>query len=299
MGPRVWLIAGPTASGKSALALRLAKAAGAEIVNADSMQLYADLRVLTARPPAEEEAQAPHHLYGVADAGEAWSVGRWLRAAQEVLADIASRGRGAVVVGGTGLYFRALTQGLADIPPVPDAVREAVAARFEAEGEDVLRAALASIDPAAAARIAQGDRQRLVRAAAVAAATGRALSDWQAQGNGTGLGDYRPLVVEPDREALYAACDRRLETMVASGALDEVRALTARRLDPALPAMKALGVRELARHLTGDLSLEDAVALAQQETRRYAKRQLTWFRNQTADWERVAEPGAFEIDTLF
>jgi tRNA dimethylallyltransferase len=252
------------------------------------MQLYRDLRVLTARPAPDEEARAPHHLFGIADAADGWSVGRWLAAATQVLAELAARGRAAVVVGGTGLYFRALTQGLADIPPVPAEVRRAVEARFEAQGEAAFREALAAVDPHAAARIFPGDRQRLVRALAVAEATGRPLSLWQAETTPTLVSDsYRPLVIEPPRAALYARCDARFAAMAAGGALEEARALLARGLAPDLPLMKATGLRELGRHLSGELSLEAAIALAAQETRRYAKRQLTWFRNQTPDWPRL------------
>jgi len=291
---RVWLIAGPTASGKSALALRFAETTGAEIVNADSMQLYADLRVLTARPSPEEEARAHHHLYGVADAAETWSVGAWLRAATKALAEIAARDRPAVVVGGTGLYFSALTQGLAEIPAIPDDVRAEVRERLDRVGEDAFREALALTDPEAAARIARGDRQRLARAMEVATATGRALTDWQA--STTPLlapGAYRPLVLDPPRDALYARCDARLGAMAGSGGLEEVRTLMARRLDPELPAMKALGVREFGRHLRGELTLDDALGLARQETRRYAKRQVTWFRNQTPHWPRTIDPSTW------
>ena len=288
MESSVWLIAGPTASGKSALALRLAEALGGEVVNADSMQLYADLRLLSARPSPQEEARAPHHLYGVADAAETWSVGRWLTAAREVLADIAGRGRTAIVVGGTGLYFRALTAGLAEIPPTPEAVRIQARADYERMGETAFRDQLEMLDPQAAARIAPGDRQRLLRAFEVVTATGVALHAWQASTAPTlAEGTYRALALEPPRENLYARCDARLTTMLAGGALDEVAALAARRLDPALPAMKALGVRELAAYLAGELTLADALAQAQQETRRYAKRQGTWFRNQTPDWPKI------------
>jgi tRNA dimethylallyltransferase len=284
----VWLIAGPTASGKSALALRLAQAAGAEIVNADSMQLYAGLRVLTAAPSLEDEARVPHHLYGVADAAEAWSVGRWLRAANAVLAEIEGRGRPAVVVGGTGLYFRALTRGLAETPDIPPEARAAADDLWTRDGEAAVRAALKAGDPEGEARIERGDRQRLVRALSVVTATGRPLGAWQADTSPLlAPGAWRSLVVEPDRAILYARCDARLESMLAEGALEEVRALIARDLDPALPAMKALGVREFAAPLQGRLSLQDALAAAQQSTRNYAKRQLTWFRNQTPDWPRV------------
>jgi len=286
--PPVLLIAGPTASGKSALALRLAEAMDGEIVNADALQLYADLRLLTARPTAEEEALAPHHLFGVSDGADGWSVGRWLNAALPVLDAIATRGRRAIVVGGTGLYFRALTRGLADIPAVPAAVRHAVAEIYERLGEDAFRQALGKRDPAAAARIAPSDRQRLLRAYEVAEATGKALSDWQSDTTAPlAPGQWRAVVLEPERKALYDRCDARLEAMVQEGALEEVRALMARHLDPLAPIMKAVGVRELAAHLSGELTLAEAVALAQQETRRYAKRQMTWFRNQTPDWDRA------------
>jgi tRNA dimethylallyltransferase len=292
---RVWLIAGPTASGKSGLALGLAQAkgadtTGAEIVNADSMQLYRDLRVLTARPSPDETALTPHHLYGVADAAQAWSVGAWLRAAGAALAQIAARDRPAIVVGGTGLYFSALTQGLADIPAISADVRAEARERLRRLGEDAFRQALSLADPKAAARIAPGDAQRLVRAMEVAMATGRSLTDWQASTTPVlAKGAYRAIVLDPPRDALYARCDARLGAMAAGGGLEEVRALMARGLDPELPAMKALGVREFARHLGGELTLDEALSLARQETRRYAKRQITWFRNQTPDWPRTAD----------
>lgn len=286
--PSVTLLGGPTASGKSRLALETAERTGAVIINADSQQLYADLRVLSARPSAEEEARADHRLYGVADAAEAWSVGRWSRAVLPVLEALAAAGRPALLVGGTGLYFTALTTGLADIPDVPLDVRDAAGALYDRLGEVAFRARLADVDAAAAARIEAGDRQRLTRAWAVAAQTGRALSDWTA--DTTPLlapGSWTGVVVEPDRATLYAACDARVAHMVEAGALDEVRALVARGLDPALPAMKAVGVREFACHLAGEISPEAAVEATRQATRNYAKRQLTWFRNQTPGWARV------------
>ena len=286
--PWITLVAGPTASGKSALALRLAEASGAEIVNADSMQIYGDLRVLTARPPAAEEARAPHHLYGVADAAEAWSVGRWLRAALEVLADARARGRPVVVVGGTGLYFRALTQGLADTPAVPEALRAEAGEVFDRVGEAAFRAELARGDPKAEAAIAPGDRQRLVRAAAVLRATGRPLSAWKAETKPPlDPAEWRAVVLEPPREALYRRIDARVLQMLEEGALEEVRALAARDIPSDRPAMKATGVREFAAHLRGELTREEAVERVQRETRRYAKRQLTWLRNQTPEWPRV------------
>ncbi|MGC1300897.1 MAG: tRNA (adenosine(37)-N6)-dimethylallyltransferase MiaA, partial [Caulobacteraceae bacterium] len=204
MEPRVWLIAGPTASGKSTLALRLAEAVGGEVVNADSMQIYADLRLLTARPSAADEARAPHHLYGVADAAETWSVGRWLAEARAVLQAIAGRGRTAVVVGGTGLYFRALTHGLADVPAIPEAVRTSARSDYDRLGEAEFRDALAARDPEAAARISPGDRQRLLRAFEVATATGVPLHAWQASTTPTlEEGSYRAMALEPPRAELY------------------------------------------------------------------------------------------------
>ncbi|HEY3948832.1 tRNA (adenosine(37)-N6)-dimethylallyltransferase MiaA [Phenylobacterium sp.] len=288
MAPRIWLIAGPTASGKSALALRLAEAVGAEIVNADSMQLYADLRLLTARPSLEDEARAPHHLFGTVDAADGWSVGRWLKAAHAALEGIAARGRPAVVVGGTGLYFRALTLGLAEIPAIAADVRRAAAAEYEALGAEDFHARLAKIDPAAAARIPTTDRQRLARAWEVWAATGRSLSDWQADSAlALPAGSWSAVALDPPREALYARCDARLAAMADQGVLAEVAALTARDLDPALPLMKAVGLREFAAHLRGEASLPEALSAAQQQTRNYAKRQATWMRGQMADWPRV------------
>jgi tRNA dimethylallyltransferase len=289
--PQVTLIAGPTASGKSALALRLARSTGGEIVNADSMQVYADLRVLTARPSVEDEAAAPHHLFGGADAAEAWSVGRWLKAATAALEDIASRGRPAIVVGGTGLYFLALTRGLAEVPPVPHAVRAQVQALYDEIGEAAFRVRLAEIDPAAAGRVGAADRQRLTRAYEVFAASGRPLSAWQSPTNpALAPGSWRAMVLDPPRELVYARCDQRLGEMPAAGVLGEVGRLVGRNLDAKLPAMKALGVAPFAAHLRGEIDLDEAIAQARQDTRRYVKRQITWFRNQAPDWPRVRDP---------
>ena len=288
MTGRIWLIAGPTASGKSALALTLAEAVGGEIVNADSMQLYAGMAAITAGPSPQELARAPHHLFGTVDPADGWSVGRWQRAAREVLADIGARGRDAVVVGGTGLYFRALTHGLAEVPQIAPEVRRLAGIEFEAMGEDAFRARLATADRAAAARIAPGDRQRLARAWEVYAATGVSLTDHQARADGAlPAGTWSAVAIDPPREALYDRCDARLAAMIEAGALDEVRALMARNLAPDLPAMKAVGVRELAAYLAGETSLEAALSAAQQDTRRYAKRQTTWMRGQMGEWPRL------------
>ncbi|MCK5909381.1 MAG: tRNA (adenosine(37)-N6)-dimethylallyltransferase MiaA [Caulobacter sp.] len=289
IAPRIWLIAGPTASGKSAYALQLAERMGGEIVNADSMQIYAGLRVLTAGPSPQEVARAPHHLFGVVDAAVGWSVGRWLEAATTALSEIAARGNPAIGVGGTGLYCRALTHGLADVPPVPETQREISGLLYAARGEAEFREILKPLDPEAEARIEVGDRQRLVRAHAVAIATGKSLTAWQTDTKpALAPGSWKGLVLDPPRADLYARCDGRLAVMVQQGALDEVRAVDARGLDPALPALKAVGYREFAAHLRGETTLEQALDAARQETRRYAKRQLTWFRNQTPDWERIA-----------
>lgn len=286
--PSITLIAGPTASGKSALALKLARETGAVILNADSQQLYADLRILTARPSDEEEAQAEHRLYGVADAADAWSVGRWSRA---VLAEIERLGEGApvILVGGTGLYFLSLTRGLADIPDVPLEVRDRVEADYATLGEAAFRARLAQADPASAAAIERGDRQRLIRAMSVLAVSGQPLSGWRAQTRPLLAPDaWRGIVMAPDRAGLYDACDRRVDRMMTDGALAEVEALLVRGLDPSLPAMKAVGVRELADFLQGRCSRQQATDALKQATRNYAKRQLTWFRNQTPDWRRAS-----------
>lgn len=285
--PTITLIAGPTASGKSRLALQTAQATGAVILNADSQQLYADLNVLSARPSAEDEAQAEHRLYGVADAADAWSVGRWTRAVLTELETLDAEGRPALLVGGTGLYFLSLTRGLADIPQVAPEVRDRLDATYEAEGEAGFRRRLAEVDPEAENAIESGDRQRLVRALSVHAQTGRPLSAFKADTRPLIEADrWTGLVVEPPRDRLYAACDRRVDVMIETGAVDEVRTLLARNLDPALPAMKAVGVRELGAHLAGEVTLDEAMATMKQATRNYAKRQLTWFRNQTPDWPR-------------
>lgn len=284
----VWLIAGPTASGKSALALDLARLVGGEIVNADSMQVYRDLRILTARPSQADEAVVPHHLYGVADGDEAWSVGRWLRAVEPVLAGIAGRRRVAVVVGGTGLYLRALTDGLAPVPSVPIEVRAEATTDYDRLGEAAFRAELRLLDPSSESRIASGDRQRLIRASEVMKATGRPLGAWQAETRPTlAPGGWRAVVIEPPRATLYARIDARFAAMIGGGALAEVQALMGRGLAVDLPVMKALGVQALASHLRGETSDARAADSARMDTRRFAKRQSTWFRNQSPYWPRI------------
>ncbi|WP_158043949.1 tRNA (adenosine(37)-N6)-dimethylallyltransferase MiaA [Skermanella pratensis] len=278
----VVVVGGPTASGKSALALDLAEEFGGTVINADSMQIYAELPVLTARPTAADEARAPHRLYGALSAAERCSAARWQALALAEIREAHKAGRLPIVVGGTGLYIRALMEGLADIPPIPEAVRASVRERRETLGGPGLHALLAGRDPATAARLKPGDSQRLSRALEVLEATGRSITDWQsdpAAGPPPGL-RFVPFVVDPPRGALYAACDRRFDAMMERGALDEVRALLELGLSPGLPAMKALGVPELSAYLRGEGGLEDAVAAAKTATRRYAKRQGTWFRHQ-------------------
>lgn len=284
------LIAGPTASGKSALALRLAETVGGAVINADSMQVYRELRVLTARPTPADEARAPHALYGVLPTAEACSVGRWLDLARAAIAAARAAGRVPIVVGGTGLYLRALTEGLAPVPAIPPAIRTA-ARRLHAEiGGPAFHARLAARDPAMAARLRPSDPQRLIRAYEVIAATGESLADWQRRPPAPAVLD-RPwlgLLLTPPRPLVYDRCDRRLRTMLADGALDEVRALAGLGLDPALPAMKAVGVPPLLGHVRGEIDRAAALAAAQTATRRYAKRQYTWFRHKMLSWQRYS-----------
>lgn len=283
----VVIIAGPTASGKSALAMDLAQAFDGVVINADSMQVYRDLDVLTARPSADDVARAPHALFGVMAAAERCSVGRWLTLAGTETETAWADGRLPLVTGGTGMYIKALVEGLAPVPEIPDNINEEVRVLFEELGGEAFRQQLATLDPGAADRLPPGDSQRLTRAMAVVQATGLTLDAWQAeQSKGPALAArFFTIAVLPEREDLYAACETRFDVMLDKGALEEVRALVAQGLDAALPAMKAVGVPELARHLAGEISLEDAVASAKQATRNFAKRQLTWMRNQvTADY---------------
>jgi tRNA dimethylallyltransferase len=285
--PPVLIVAGPTASGKSELALAIAEAFNGTIINADSMQVYRDLRVLTARPGPDAEARVPHRLYGVIDAAEACSAGRWRGLALAEIAAAHAAGRLPLLVGGTGLYLHALLHGLAPVPAIPDAVREEARALHAALGGEAFRVRLAALDAEAAARLAPGDTQRLVRAYEVAAATGRTLGDWQRAPSGEGGIEARAVLLLPPRAALYAACDVRFAAMMEAGAVEEVRALLARHLSPELPAMKAVGVREIAALVEGRATRAEAIAAAQQSTRRYAKRQMTWIRHRMAGLRRL------------
>ena len=288
---RALLIMGPTASGKSALAVTVAERIGGEIINADSMQIYGDLHVLTARPTLEDEERAPHHLYGHVDASQRYSVGRWLEQATRMMAIVAKRGKTPIVVGGTGLYFMALTKGLAEMP-APDAdVRAELEARLAAEGAPALHAVLAALDPESAARLQPNDAPRVLRALETVQSTGAPISAFQAATKpALGADEWVGLaLVREPRDALYAAIDARFETMLHAGALDEERALAARELDPALPAMKAHGAPALMAHLRGESTLAEAAEIGKRDTRRYAKRQHTWIRNQMRDWAVTGE----------
>jgi tRNA dimethylallyltransferase len=290
------LIAGPTASGKSALALAVAGRIGGVVVNTDSMQVYRDLRIITARPSAAEMVHVPHLLYGHVDAAEDYSVGSFLRDAAGVLDWAQAQGRIPIFTGGSGLYFKALTAGLAAIPPIPPEIRAAVRSRLEACGPAALHAELSRCDPVAAARLRPADRTRIARALEVVQATSRSITEWRHEGLPPLLDAARTakIFLAPDRAMLYRRIDARFDAMLSAGALDEVRALAARRLDPLLPAMKAHGVPWLIRHLANEISLAAAAEEAKKDTRHYAKRQFTWFRHQLADWPRVDPATACE-----
>lgn len=285
------LIMGPTASGKSALALAAAERIDGEIINADSMQVYRDFRILTARPSVEEEAQTPHHLYGHIDAAERYSTGRWLIDALAAVAEIRARNKTPILVGGTGLYFKALTQGLAEMPDIDPQLRAALIARAEREGAPALHAELAKLDPQTAARLEPNDIPRIIRALEVIETTGESITSFQANTKPALAADeWRGLALTPDRDALYASINARFAKMLEQGALDEVRAFAARNLDPTLPAKKAHGVPALSAYLRNEMTLAAATEIGQRDTRRYAKRQFTWIANQMPDWPRERTP---------
>ncbi len=276
------VLCGPTASGKSGLALSLAQRLGGVVINADSMQVYRELSVLTARPGASALEAVPHRLYGGLTAAEGCSAARWRDLALAAILDAQSAGRVPLVVGGTGLYLRALMVGLAEIPDIPAEVRAAARARLDTLGCAGLHAELAARDPLTAARLRPSDSQRLIRAWEVLEATGRSLAEWQRatpERPPDGLA-FAVIVLDPCRSALYQACDGRFQAMMAAGALDEVRTLEALELPFGAPVHKALGVPEVRRYLAGELALDEAIAQAQRATRNYAKRQVTWFRHQ-------------------
>lgn len=283
------LIAGPTASGKSALALRLAERANGVVINADASQLYRDLRVLSARPSDAEEARAPHRLFGVRDGADPCSAAEWAALARAEVKEAHRMGRLPILVGGTGLYIRTLLDGIAPVPPIDPEIRDAV----RAMPVDGAWAALQQEDAVAAASLRPSDSQRIARALEVIRSTGRSLRDWQAEREG-GIGDQvrlAPLILLPPRDWLIARADRRFVAMLDEGAVDEVDALAARGLSPELPVMRAIGVREIARWRAGEIDRETMIASASVATRQYAKRQYTWFAHQPpAAWERIVTP---------
>ena len=299
---RAVLIAGPTASGKSALALTLAERHGGIIVNADSMQVYRDLRIITARPTPEDEARVPHRLYGHVDAAATYSVGHWINDVAGILDEAATGSRLPILVGGTGLYFKALTRGLAAVPPIPPRLREAVRARLAAEGAAALHAELARRDPEGAVALRVGDGVRIARALEVIEATGRPLSAWHREGMVPLIDPARAIKVflAPDRTELKSRISARFDTMMAAGALEEVGALGDRRLDPWQPALKAHGVPWLRRALAGEVSFAEATEGAKRDTWRYTKRQFTWFRHQLPEfiWVSPADAPAMLSEAL-
>lgn len=279
---RALLIAGPTASGKSALALELARERNGIVINADSMQVYRELRILTARPPPEEEALVPHRLYGVVSGFEDWSVALWLDAARREIEAAWASGKLPVVVGGTGLYFKALEGGLADIPPIPQGIR---AKWRRAQGD--LHSKLRACDPESASRLKPNDRQRIIRALEVMDGTGKPMSFWRAGRNATALlasAEVERRLVIPERAELYRRAETRFDEMIRSGALDEVQELARLGISPTQPVMKTIGVPQLAAYFKGEITLDEAVRLAKTATRQYVKRQLTWWRHQGAMW---------------
>nr|WP_249810677.1 tRNA (adenosine(37)-N6)-dimethylallyltransferase MiaA [Bradyrhizobium sp. 17] len=274
------------------MALELALAAGGVVINADSMQVYRDLRIITARPTLGDEAQVPHRLYGHVDAAVNFSAGAWVGDAAKALEAAKAEGRLPIFIGGTGLYFKALTAGLSVVPPIPLEVREDVRARLERNGVEALHDELAASDPRAAERLNRRDRTRIARALEVVEATGRSLLDWHHEGQPPLLpkDSFRAVFLAPERDELYARIDARFDAMLGAGALEEAVRLAARNLDPLLPAMKAHGVPALIRHLRDELSLEQAATIGRADTRHYAKRQFTWFRHQLPEFEWV-KPG--------
>ena len=277
--PLAVIVAGPTASGKSALAMMLAEELNGVVINADSMQVYQELRVLTARPTVEDEAVVPHALYGVRSAAEAGSVAWWRGAALAAMQTAHDAGRLPILCGGTGMYFLSLTQGLSQIPTPSEAARDEARGRLAEFGPSALHADLATVDPKTAARLRPTDGQRLARAWEVWRSSGRGIADWQEDVGEKAPWRFAAIRLDPPRDALRSAITTRFEAMLDSGALDEVHALLEQRLDPSLPAMRAHGVPELSAHIRGETSLKEAATRAELATGQYTKRQATWFRH--------------------
>jgi tRNA dimethylallyltransferase len=297
--PDAVLIAGPTASGKSALALKLAREYGGAVINTDAMQVYRELRVLSARPAANEEAVAPHYLYGLVSVFEPFSVARWLDAAKAALAETRAKGFLPIFAGGTGLYFAALLNGLSPIPEIHASIRVEARQKLSELGNERFHIELTARDPVMGARLNPGDSQRLVRAWEVIEATGQSLAEWQAlKGEPALTGDLARFVLKPNRDWLVARIARRFRAMINEGALEEVRVLRDGKISDELPAARALGVPQLIAHLDGRLSLDQAVEQAIIETRQYAKRQMTWFRHQMPDWAVVERSDVAEMAAI-
>jgi tRNA dimethylallyltransferase len=297
--PDAVLIAGPTASGKSALATKLARDYGGAVINTDALQVYRELRVLSARPDASDEAQAPHYLYGFVSAFEPFSVGHWLEAAKAALADVRAKGLLPIFAGGTGLYFAALLQGLSPVPEIHASIRVEARQKLSELGNERFHIELTARDPVMGARLNPGDSQRIVRAWEVIEATGQSLAEWQAlKGVPALTGDLARFVLKPNRDWLVERIARRFRMMVEQGGLDEVRALRDGGLAGDAPAARALGVPQLTAHLDGRVSLEQAIEQATIETRRYAKRQMTWFRHQMPDWSVIERSDVGEMAVI-
>ena len=281
-------IAGPTASGKSAYAVQIAKALDGEIINADALQVYSDLQILSARPTVLDMAGLPHHLFGHVAGHIRYSAGEWVRDVEPLIFDVLARGKTPVLVGGTGLYFRALLQGLADIPPIPGQVANDTAERLSRKGIGSLRAEAEKLDPAATSRVLGNDPQRLQRIVNVAIGTGRPLSSWQARTNPSVPSRFaRFCVLTPPREKLYARINTRYDEMLRAGGMEEAKAIFAKGYNQSLPVMKAIGLWQLQRYFEGAGSLDEVIEDAKRESRRFAKRQMTWFRNQPPKGEML------------
>jgi len=281
-------IAGPTASGKSASAVKLAKRLDGEIINADALQVYSELQVLSARPTIAEMENIPHHLFGHISPNTRYSTGHWLREVDSLIIDILARGKAPVLVGGTGLYFKALTEGLAQIPKLPSSAMEQAQAVLEEDGIHALRKLAETLDPQAATKVLGNDPQRLLRIVSVAKGTGKPLSQWQGETHAVlPKNTWKGMVILPKRENLYDRINARFADMIREGGLAEAKHILSLNLAPDLPAMKAIGLRELIAHIEGEISLDEAIDQAMRQTRRFAKRQYTWLRGQMPDWEPV------------
>jgi len=298
--PRTILIAGPTASGKSSAAIKLAGMCNGAIINADSMQVYRELQILSARPDAHDHAMAPHYLYGTVPAATAYSTGMWLADVAKALAHIRQQNRTAIIVGGTGLYFYALEGGLSPVPEIPVDIREKWRGKLAREGVGAVYAGLMQRDQAMAENLQPNDSQRIVRALEVIDATGISLLEWHKRPMAKPVlsgDDILRVVIAPERREIYRRCDQRFEWMAANGGLEEVKDLLTLKLLPQLPAMKALGVPQLGGFLAGRLSMDEAVETAKTETRRYAKRQFTWIKRNMIAWNHINEQQSEKINT--